>query len=191
MASIKDYSKAMTHQMKSFERETRRLQNIAKQLKATTDFCTYYSQNVNQFIIRDYLLYAVQETLDAVSAFDKYQEKVLAYLSLEDDDILSNLVRSITFDETGYKGSKMCIVKPATTKNQRKNVYLEDGRCLYTTFSADNNDNSVMDKMFLLAYEWAEKHKESLKGIVYIFIRFVMLNERTEQNFYEIWIPLK
>lgn len=191
MAGIEDYFKAMMQQIERIEKDIRRLQNIVKQLETTTDFCAYYSQNANQFIIREFPLYAVQETLDAVSAFNEYQEKILSYLSLEDEDILSNLVRSITFDETGYKGSEMCIVKPATTKNQRKNVYLEDGKCLYTTFSAGNNDNSVMDKMFLLAYEWAEKHKERLKGIVYIFIRFVMLNERTEQNFYEIWIPLK
>ncbi len=191
MDCIEDYIKIMTRQIECFEKNIRRLQNVVKRLEAATDFCAYHSRNGSQLTVRDLPLYAVQETLDAVSSFEEYQEKVLAYLNLEDEDILSSLVRSITFDETGYKGSEMCIVTPATAKSQRKNVYLEDGRCLYTTLSAGNNDNSVMDKMFLLVHKWAEEHEERLKGIAYVFIRFVMLDGRTEQNFYEIWLPLK
>lgn len=191
ITNIENYIKIMTQQIEYFEENIRHLQHIVKKLHLTTNFCVHYLEDMNQFTVKNIQLYSVQETIDVISSFGEYRDKVLMYLDLEDEDILSNLVRLITFDETGYKGSEMCIVKPAAKRNQNETYYLEDGRCLYTTLSADNNDNSIMDKMFSLAHEWAKKNNEKFRGIVYIFIRFIMLDERTEQNFYEIWIPLK
>lgn len=189
--NLEDYIKFMTQQIEYFEKNIRHLQHIVTKLNLTTNFCTRYLEDKELFSIKNIQLYTVQETIDVVSSFGEYREKVLMYLDLKDEDILSHLVRLLTFDETGYTGSKMCIVKPAAEKKIKGNYYLENGRCLYTTISADNNDNSIMDKMFFRAHEWAEKNHEEFRGIVYIFIRFIMLDEQTEQNFYEIWIPLK
>lgn len=191
MSSIEDYIKIMTRQIEYFEENIRHLQHTVKKLSLTSNFCVRYLEDRDQFSVKNIQLYSVQETVDAVSSFGEYRDKVLAYLDLEDEDILSNLVRLITFDETGYKDSEMCIVKPAEKRDQKETYYLEDGRCLYTTLSAGNSDNDIMDRMFSLAHEWAQEHNEKFRGIVYIFIRFIMLAERTEQNFYEIWIPLK
>ena len=70
-------------------------------------------------------------------------------------------------------------------------TYLESGKCLHTVLEADSHDDSIMEKMFFAAYGWAEEHKETFKGVVYIFIRFVELSGHTERNFYEVFIPLK
>jgi len=45
--------------------------------------------------------------------------------------------------------------------------------------------------MFDLCHNWATEHKASFRGVVYIFIRFVMLKKNTDQHFYEVWVPLK
>jgi hypothetical protein len=66
-------------------------------------------------------------------------------------------------------------------KRNQDNQYR--GKCLYTTIAADNDDNSIMDKMFSLAYKWAAEHKEAFRGVVYIFIRFIMLNDHKRNEF--------
>jgi DNA-binding transcriptional MerR regulator len=178
-----DYFVAMKQQIETIERNIQSLQDILSRLKATQKFCTYNVKHISEFMIKNLPLYSVQESMDAVSSFREYQDKVLTYLHLENEDILSNMVRTIAFDETGYKGSEMCIVKSATKKSEKHTAFLEDGKCLYTTIAADNDDNSIMDKMFSLAYKWAAEHKEAFRGVVYIFIRFIMLNDHKRNEF--------
>jgi len=68
----------------------------------------------------------------------------------------SNAVRAITFDESGYKGSEMYVVKPAEKANNGdRGMFLEHGKCLYTTLLADNDDTSIPEKMFRSCHEWA------------------------------------
>ena len=74
---------------------------------------------------------------------------------------------------------KECCKKSAS----RRKTYLESGKCLHTVLEADSHDDSIMEKMFFAAYGWAEEHKETFKGVVYIFIRFVELSGHTERNF--------
>ncbi|MCI9575844.1 MAG: hypothetical protein HFJ84_04035 [Clostridiales bacterium] len=102
------------------------------------------------------------------------------------------MIRALTFDETGYKASEMYVVKPAGKAHRRQNkVYLEHGKCLYTTLLADNSDTSIPEKMFSLCHEWAEQNHAAFRGVVYIFIRMAMLSDQSDKHFYEIWVPLK
>lgn len=95
----------------------------------------------------------LQESISSAESFDEYREKALEYLNLDNEDILSNMIRAITFDETGYKGSEVYIVNP----------FLESDK---------GNQKLVL-------------------GVIYIFIRFVILNKQTDKNYYEVWLPLK
>ena len=70
-------------------------------------------------------------------------------------------------------------------------TFLEHGKCLHTTLLADNNDTSIPEKMFRSCHEWALRQQAAFRGMVYIFVRLVMLNERVDRHFYEVWIPLK
>ena len=167
-------------------------QRMVKHLNDTKQFYEYAINSKRKFSVKEIPLYLVWESFDAVSSLKAYQKSVLKYLNLQQEDILSNLVRVVTFDSSGYKGSGMCIVKPATEiEQQAGKVYLESGKCLYTVLDADNRDDSIMKDMFFSCYEWADKHHVELKGVVYIFIRFVALSEQSERNFYEVWLPLK
>lgn len=88
----------------------------------------------------------------------------------------------------------MYIVAPllkSEKEGQDRNLLLEGRKCLYTTLIVDNNDDTVAEKMFVLCHKWAAEHKKVFCGMVYIFIRFVILNEQTDRNYYEVWIPLK
>lgn len=167
-------------------------QRELKHLNDTKQFYEYAENSNGKFRVKEFPLYVVLQSFDAVSSLKEYESSVIKYLNLQQEDILSNLVRVVTFNSYGYKGSGMCIVKPASEiEQQTDRVSLESGKCLHTIFDADNNDNSIMEKMFVSCYEWAETHHMEFKGTAYIFIRFVALSEQAERNFYEVWLPLK
>jgi DNA-binding transcriptional MerR regulator len=167
-------------------------QRMVKRLNDTKVFYEYTRSSKEKFSVKELPLYLVRESFDAVSCLMEYQTRVLNYLDLQQEDILSNLVRAVTFDSIGYKGTEMCIVRRATGKEQKAGqTYLESGTCLYTVLEADSHDDSIMGDMFISCHEWAKEHNKEFIGVVYIFIRFVTLSEQTERNFYEVWIPLK
>jgi len=118
-----------------------RLSQMQKRLKETQRFYQEFSENTGKLEIRELPLYYVAERFPSVASFGEYRDKVLRFLNVENEDILSSMVRTLTFDETGYKGSEMYVVKPAgKVEHEKQNVYLEHGKCLYTTLLADNND---------------------------------------------------
>ena len=167
-------------------------QRALRRLNDAKQFCEYAENSNGEFQVKEFPLYIVLQSFDAVSSLKKYESSVVKYLNLQQEDILSNLVRVVTFDSCGYKGSGMCIVKPAAEIEQQTDmVSLENGKCLHTIFDADNDDDSIMEKMFFSCNEWAETHHMKFKVTAYIFIRFVSLSEQAERNFYEIWVPLK
>lgn len=194
LIKVKNYDGAelLCKKIKEIEESIRTQQHIVKRLAETAAFYEYAAQSENMFSVKELPRYLVAETFDAVSSLKEYRERVLAFMDLQEEDILSNLVRAVTFDQFGYKGSKMCLVKQAMKKEQAAGkTYLESGKCLHTVLKADSHDDSLMEKMFFLSFQWAKEHGEILKGVVYIFIRFVELSEQAERNFYEVFIPLK
>ena len=197
---IKELMKSGSHggynqfskKISEIENNIRVQQRIVKRLSETKAFCEYAALSANIFSVKELPLYSVFKIFDAVSALNDYKDSVLAFMDLQEDDILSSLVRAVTFDRSGYKGSKMCIVKQTSQNKQAEGkYYLEHGKCLHTVLEAVSHDDSLMEKMFFAAYQWAEKNNAVFKGVVYIFIRFVELSGQTERNFYEIFIPLK
>lgn len=191
-AMPEEYTGIMQRKIDSLRRSIESLNEMLKQLEETKDYYSYALNHALEFSIRELPPYYVREVISSVASFGEYRDKVLGYLNLENEDILSNMVRAITFDEKGYKTSGMYIVKlDMESSRTGQKTFLECGRCLYTTFTADNNDAFVTEKMFDLCHEWATQHGLSFRGVVYIFVRFVMLNEQTDKNLYEVWIPLE
>lgn len=191
-AEPKEYGEALKEKISYLQNEINHFQRMLIRLKSTQEYYCYVTDNIGEFVIRTMPAYYVKESISSAESFDEYREKALEYLNLDNEDILSNMVRAITFDETGYKGSEMYIVNPFLESDKgNQKLVLGGGECLYTTLIADNNDNSVIEKTFVLCHKWAAEHQMSFHGVVYIFIRFVILNKQTDKNYYEVWLPLK
>ena len=186
------YDRLFQQQLDCLQEQIMRLEEMRERLKETKEFCRDAVYRKRKFEIRELKPYCVREAFPEVGAFEEYREKVLRHLDLEKEDILSNIVRAITFDESGYKGSEMYVVKPAEKADSNdRGMFLEHGKCLYTTLLADNDDTSIPEKMFHSCHEWALQHQISFRGTVYIFVRLVMLNKEADKHFYEVWVPLK
>lgn len=191
-AKPEEYAIKLQQQSDSLQEQINRLSQMQKRLKETQRFYEEFSENIGKLEIRELPPYYVAERFPSVASFGEYRDKVLRFLNVENEDILSSLVRTLTFDETGYKGSEMYVVMPAgKAEHEKQNIYLEHGKCLYTTLLADNNDTSVPEKMFSLCHAWAKKNQAAFRGMVYIFVRMAILNEDADQHIYEVWVPLK
>ncbi len=191
-AEPEEYSGMIDHQIVNLQAQMDRLSKMQKRLRETQRFYQDFAESTGKFEIREFPPYYVAERFPSVASFSEYKDKVLRFLNLEDEDILSSMIRVLTFDETGYKGSEMYVVKPAGKAHGRPDKeYLEYGKCLYTTLLADNSDTSIPEKMFSLCHEWAEQNHAAFRGMVYIFIRMSMLSGQGDKHFYEVWVPLK
>lgn len=191
-ADQNECSAIINNRIQYMEKELQELQGMLNRLKNSKQYYDNMQEGIGNFVIRDMPLYIVRDSIDRVTSFHEYKDKVIGYLNLKNEDILSNMVRSVTFDENGYKGSDMCIFMPAEQGNAASGeTLLKGGKCLYTTIVADNDDNSIMEKMFEQVTEWSKEHHTQLCGVAYIFIRFITLNGSAEKNYYEVWIPIK
>ena len=197
-AASQEYEQILQEQSDCLQREIERLQGMQNRLRDANQFYHHAAEKNGTFEVRTMSSYCVKESINSVASFQEYREKVLNYLNLEEEDILSNMVRALTFDESGYQGSEMYIVTPLFKQEKEygqeaedKHLLIEGGKSLYTVLAADNNDDTIMEKMFALCQKWAIEHQTAFRGVVYIFIRFVVLNEQIDKNYYEIWMPLK
>ena len=186
-----EYIKSMEKQAEDIEEAIAGMKKILERLQETKCFCQEAIEQQGIFTIREFSLYKVRENMDHVLSLEEYKEKVIQFLNIETEDILSNMVRAITFDGNGYSGSKICIVKKVEKETREEGIFLESGKCAHIIIEADNDDNSIMEEMFLRSHKWAKERNISFRGIVYIFVRFVTLEKQAERNFYEIWIPIK
>lgn len=188
----KEYLYVIEQQIRTLQSRIEHLFMMQNRLKETRNYYKCFSEKEGMFEIKEFPLYYVTERFPSIASFNEYKDRVLQCLNLKDEDILSNMIRALTFDEYGYKSSEMYMVKLAENNdNQKHMACLEQGRCLHTALLADNNDASVLEKMFSACHEWAEYNKEQLRGIVYIFIRMGMINDQVDKHLYEIWAPLK
>lgn len=176
----------------AIELAIKKQQQMLLKLADTQAFCQSLPHHLNQFSIRNFPLYEIISSFSAISAFDEYQEKVLAHLNLADEDLLTNMIRCVTFDTTQYQETQMHLVVPATARESGKD-YLDDGPCLHIVVESGRYSdaaNQVIDKTRLAAYQWAAENQLQLKGCVYLHVRLILFHDNLEQAFVEAWAPI-
>jgi len=110
-AEQEEYAIKLQQQSDSLQEQIDQLSQMQKRLKETQRFYEEFTENIGKLEIRELPPYYVAERFPSVASFGEYRDKVLRFLNIENEDILSSLIRTLTFDETGYKGSEMYVVK--------------------------------------------------------------------------------
>ena len=165
------------------ELKIRQYQEMLAKLEETKEYINNLATTYNIFSVKQLPEFEVKNNFSSFSDFYDYQEKVFASKDFSNQDILSNLVRTLYFDETGYTGSQMSIVELVNNTFSAQS-------CIHIKVSADNNDEKLPEKMLLNCNEWAKEQQLSLQGEVRIFIRLVIFGE-IEHNYYDVYIPIK
>jgi len=182
-----DSSVALEKKAIEVEQSIYNQQCILERLKKTKELCKSDQFIGEKFEIKDFPLFSVLKSFDDARDISNYGDAI--FRALDGEDILSNLVRAVSLDNSGYTGSKICIVKKVSGEHKdSQGVFLESGRCMYTAGIADE---FFVEKIFVAAHKWANEHGLEHKGVAYTFARFILLGENKRQQFMELWIPIK
>ncbi|MGL5436269.1 MAG: MerR family transcriptional regulator [Lachnospiraceae bacterium] len=164
---------------------------IMKKLEETIAFMDVVEKQLNQFKVREFPLYEINEEISSFVNLKEYEEKVLRHIDISEDDIYSNLVKAMWFDDKGYLGTKAYLVNNVKRKVKGKK-YLDHGEALYIVVeNQGNGGDDLMVKMFVNCTKWAEHHQREFKGVVYLQVKCIRWSEKEMKNYVECWIPLR
>lgn len=159
-------------------------QNILNKVSETLAFAEEIEYSMNIFSLKFLPNYLIKETFTSFSAFHEYQEKVIHSFEATTDDLLSNIIRVIYFDEHGLHGSQMCVIEHLNNTNNT-NI-----PCMHIRVSADNDDSTLINNLYEKSYQWAKENHVQLEGTVYIFIKLILFESGKPHSFYDVFLPI-
>lgn len=189
LTQIDEYSFALDKKANELSEEIKKLQYTLTKLQKTKEFYNEFSNHINEFTVEYLPRYFVKETLFAFANFGEYEEKIIKSIDLKGDDIYSSMIRTVTFDENGFIASKMFLIDKE--QGDIDGVYLESGKCLHTVLYTDDHDELIMNKLLDACKKWAKENDAEFRGLLYIFIKFVVPNAKSSMFYYDVWLPLR
>lgn len=187
---ISQFHEIFSRKQCQLKEEIERLKLMEERLAQDQLFMKNLSAHLHQYSICQLPLYEIADSIDYVSAFSDYTEHVVPNIDLEREDIISSMIREVTFDENGYKESKMRIVRPAEGEKTPHKQYLISGKSIYTVVESSVDDYDTMGRMYHLVNRWASEKQLEMKGVVYIRTRLCVVGSSNPKNYYESWIPI-
>lgn len=167
-------------------------QCMLKRIEETQEFSKGIKDNLNIFTVKPLPLYIVNGEVSDFIAVEEY-ENVLDVINSTNSDMLSQIMRYISFNENGVISTKMFIVE--TTKEKKEhNYYLQYPKCLYTIVEEvqpQNEQINIMDRMHKVSYEYANTHGLKLIGEAFAIIRLVTCKTNKIHSYMEIFIPFE
>lgn len=97
-------------------------QCMVKRIEETQKFTRDLKSNLNAFTVKSLQLYRVIGEVSEFIAVEEYKN-VINIMNSNNDDMLSQIMRYISFDKSGVIGTKMLIVDAAKAKKEN-GVYL-------------------------------------------------------------------
>lgn len=167
--------------------------NTLNKIKETAEFCSQIEKNLNQYSFRSLPLCEKIAEFSDFNAFNEYHT-FLKNINLQEEDILSKVMRAVSFNETGYLNSKMYIVEKADDNHKKAGgTYLEFSKCIYTIIEDgryNNEEDHIMEYLFKTGTKWAEEQGVKLKGTAFAQTRLILYSDNKERVFLEIYIPV-
>lgn len=167
-------------------------QRMLKRIEETQKFSRALSSSLNVFSVKPLPLYRVNGEISDFIAVEEY-ENVINGMNCNDTDMLSQIMRHISFDENGVTGTKMLIVDSADAISEN-NSYLQHPQCLYTVteeLQPQTEPVDLMEKMHRVSSEYANKHGLRLLGEAFAMIRLITYKANKTEAYMEIFIPFE
>jgi DNA-binding transcriptional MerR regulator len=179
---------------KEVEETIRRNEYMLEKIHETKQFCTDLKKYLNKYSLKPLPIYELKGEISDFNAFQEYPV-LLDNVDLVKDDILSNIMRKFTFDETDFLDFKLYIVEKSETRQKEKNkYYLEYSNCIYTIVEDGRYQNKGEDikyKIFDSALKWAKEQGLTPIGVAFANTRLVTYLDNKERVFIEIYCPVK
>ncbi|MGG5372986.1 MerR family transcriptional regulator [Enterococcus sp. AZ196] len=187
-----DFPQLMQQKKLEMEEKLQYYSSTLDRINKLAKFQQELAETLDCFTLERMPLYEVLGSFSEFDAFEEYHQ-ILAHCSNE--DILSSIVRSFAFDETGLNHSRMLIVKEVSDNClQEGKEYLNASRCIrliVTETLGEENSEEMAHQLFekILNYS-LEKNLEPL-GEAFVFTKMVTYQDRNEQAVLEIFVPVK
>jgi len=165
-------------------------QRVMAKLDETIAFMETIEQELNQITVREFPVYEIYEEISSYTDIKAYKEKVLKHIDISEDDIVSNLFKTVWFDDKGYLDTKSYLVKPVQEKIPGKS-YLDHGEAMYMAVEGQITDrDDQMMSLFVECMEWARQHQRKFRGVVYMKVKCIRWSDKGMRNYVELWAPL-
>ncbi len=165
-------------------------QRMIQRIKETQEFSSNLSTHLNTFSIKPLPLYKINGELSDFIAVEEYEHVIDIMQS--DNDMLSQIMRYISFDKKEIISTKMIIVEVAEKKND-KDILIHFPQCLYTVIEEIQPKTSeapdTMMIMHKLSHEYANEHGLRLLGEAFARIRLITYMTNKTKSYMEIFIP--
>lgn len=167
-------------------------QYMVKRIEETLKFSRDLSSNLNMFTVKSLPLYKINGELSDFIAIEEY-ENVIKIMNSNNADMLSKIMRYISFNKNGVIGTKMLIVDAAEVKNEN-DIYLQYPKCLYTVveeIQPQNEQVDLIERMNRVSFEYANTNGLKLLGHAFAMIRFITYNANNTKAYIEVFIPFE
>lgn len=167
-------------------------QCMLKRIEETEEFSRHLESNLNFFTVKPLPLYKINGEISDFIAVEEYGS-VKDIINSNNNDMLSQIMRYITFDKNSVTDTKMFIVDTAEVKEEG-GIYLQYPKCLYTVaeeIQPENHQEDLMKSMHRLSAEYADAHGLRLSGEAFAMIRLSTYNEGKTKTYIEIYIPFE
>lgn len=168
------------------------LQCMVQRIEVTQKFSRDLISNLKVFTIKPMPLYRIIGEVSDFIAVEEY-ETVIDTISTNNNDLLSQIVRYISFNEDRVTGTKILVVEAANATNDR-DQYIQYPKCLYTVeeeIQPAVEPVDLMEKMHQISLEYAKLHGLRLLGEAFVMIRLITYKDNTSKTYMEIFIPFE
>ncbi len=167
-------------------------QYTLKKIEETRQFCKAIKEHLNKYFICQMPVYKVLGEITDFDALNEYHV-ILENMDLLKDDILSRVMRKLTFDDAGYLDYKMYIVEKSNVESGENDcAFLQSKLCMYTIVEdSRNTKEDAKITAFKTGLQWAGQHGYTLEGVVYISTRLFTYSKNQERVFLEVFVPIK
>lgn len=190
-SSFDDIKSKLQNKKSELEKMIFDLNSMKKRIEDTQIFMDEMMSSLNVFTIKPLPQYRIKGELSDFLAVEEYK-KVLDVFSSNNDDMLSQIIRYISFDGKGIRSTKMLIVDHAEQCDENVVEMLHYPKCLYTVAvesQPNNQQEDLMIKMHKASAKQAELLGLSLTGEAFAMIRFITYHSKETRTYIEIYIP--
>ncbi len=167
-------------------------QCMVQRIEETQKFSRDLISNLKVFSVRPMPLFRIIGEVSDFIAVEEF-ETVIDVINANNNDLLSQIVRYISFNTERVTGTKILVVETAKTTNNTEQ-YIQYPKCLYTVeeeIQPPVEPVDLIEKMYQISIEYAKQHGLRLLGEAFVMIRLITYTENTSKTYMEIFIPFE
>ncbi len=191
-SDVQDMQSILEDKKNELEKMIYEWQRMVERIEVTQKFSSDLISNLKVFSVKPMPLYRIIGEVSDFIAVDEY-ETVIDMISSNNNDMLSQIVRYISFNEDSVTGTKILIVEAANTTNDT-DQYIQYPKCLYTVeeeIQPSVEPVDLIEKMYQISIEYAKLHGIRLLGEAFVMIRLITYKENVSKTYMEIFIPFE